>query len=55
MFLSRLNLQRGDNEMAANGIHWLALEKEHCVGIIDLPPHHRDPFGSNLLVSQADA
>ena len=41
-----------DNEMAANGIHWLALEKEHCAGIIDLPLHHRDPF-DRLLVSQA--
>ena len=47
------NWQRAfDNEMAVNGIHWLSLEKEHCLGIIDLPPFHRDPF-DRLLVSQA--
>jgi len=41
-----------DNEMATNGIRWLSLEKEHCLGIIDLPPFHRDPF-DRLLVAQA--
>jgi PIN domain nuclease of toxin-antitoxin system len=41
-----------DNEMAVNGIHWLALEKEHCLGIIDLPPIHGDPF-DRLIVAQA--
>ena len=41
-----------DNEMAANGIYWLTLEKEHCRGIIDLPPYHHDPF-DRLLISQA--
>ena len=47
------NWQRAfDNEMAANGIHWVPLEKEHCLGIIDLPPYHRDLF-DRLLVSQA--
>ena len=47
------NWQRAfDNEMAINGIYWLPLEKEHCLGIIDLPQFHRDPF-DRLLVSQA--
>jgi PIN domain nuclease of toxin-antitoxin system len=47
------NWQRAfDNEMATNGIRWLALEKEHCPGIIDLPQIHGDPF-DRLLVSQA--
>ena len=47
------NWQRAfDKEMAANGIRWLALEKEHCVGIINLPQIHADPF-DRLLVSQA--
>ena len=41
-----------DNEMAFNGIYWLPLEKEHCLGIIDLPTFHRDLF-DRLLVSQA--
>ena len=41
-----------DNEMAANGIYWLALKKEHCLGIIDLPPYHQDPF-DRLLAAQA--
>ena len=38
--------------MATNGIHWLSLEKEHCLGIIDLPHHHGDPF-DRLLAAQA--
>ena len=41
-----------DKEMADNGIYWLALEKEHCLGIIDLPQIHSDPF-DRLLVAQA--
>ena len=41
-----------DREMAVNGIRWLAIEKEHCQGVIDLPTIHGDPF-DRLLISQA--
>ncbi|MDX1415470.1 MAG: type II toxin-antitoxin system VapC family toxin [Candidatus Promineifilaceae bacterium] len=41
-----------EDEMAVNGIQWLALEKEHCEGIVDLPLIHGDPF-DRLLVAQA--
>jgi PIN domain nuclease of toxin-antitoxin system len=41
-----------DREMAINGIRWLAIEKEHCQGIVDLPLIHGDPF-DRLLIAQA--
>lgn len=41
-----------DREMAANGIKWLPIKKEHCLGVIDLPMIHRDPF-DRLLIAQA--
>jgi PIN domain nuclease of toxin-antitoxin system len=41
-----------DREMAANGIQWLSIEKEHCQGILTLPPIHGDPF-DRLLIAQA--
>lgn len=41
-----------DEEMAINGIHWLELKQAHCLGIIDLPSIHGDPF-DRLLVAQA--
>jgi PIN domain nuclease of toxin-antitoxin system len=40
-----------DREMLANGIKWLPIEKQHCRGIAELPPHHRDPF-DRLLIAQ---
>ena len=39
-------------EMAANDIHWLAIEPDHCIAVATLPFHHRDPF-DRLLVAQA--
>lgn len=41
-----------DREMAANGISWLPIGKNHCRGVCDLPFIHRDPF-DRMLVSQA--
>ena len=41
-----------DREMAFNGIRWLAIEKEHCQGNVDLPFIHSDPF-DRLLIAQA--
>lgn len=41
-----------DREMAVNGIRCLAIENEHCQGIIDLSLIHGDPF-DQLLIAQA--
>jgi len=41
-----------DREMTRNRIEWLAIEKTHLQGLIDLPWIHRDPF-DRLLVAQA--
>jgi PIN domain nuclease of toxin-antitoxin system len=41
-----------DREIAANGIQWLSIEKEHCQAILTLPQIHGDPF-DRLLVAQA--
>jgi PIN domain nuclease of toxin-antitoxin system len=41
-----------DREMQINGIQWLPIEKEHCQGLLQLPPIHRDPF-DRLLIAQA--
>jgi PIN domain nuclease of toxin-antitoxin system len=41
-----------EREIAANSIQWLSIEKEHCRGILALPPIHGDPF-DRLLVAQA--
>lgn len=41
-----------DEEMTANRILWLPLEKEHLRAVIPLPWMHRDPF-DRLLVAQA--
>ena len=41
-----------DQEMTANNIGWLAIEKVHCQTLLQLPWHHRDPF-DRLLISQA--
>lgn len=43
-----------DQEMAANGIQWLSIKKEHCQGALTLPQIHGDPF-DRLLVAQAIA
>ncbi|MEM7019260.1 MAG: type II toxin-antitoxin system VapC family toxin [Pseudomonadota bacterium] len=41
-----------DQEMAANQIQWLPIDKSHCLAMIDLPEIHRDPFDL-LLIAQA--
>ncbi|NJN53718.1 MAG: type II toxin-antitoxin system VapC family toxin [Anaerolineae bacterium] len=41
-----------EEEIAANGIQWLPIEKEHSRKVIELPLIHRDPF-DRLLVAQA--
>ena len=41
-----------DREIAANGIKWLPIKKEHCWGIVNLPMIHRDPF-DRMLIAQA--
>jgi PIN domain nuclease of toxin-antitoxin system len=39
-------------EMKANSIQWLPVEISHCVRVIELPFHHRDPF-DRMLIAQA--
>ena len=33
-----------DEEMSVNGIRWLPIEQSHCLELLTLPHHHRDPF-----------
>lgn len=44
--------QRFEQEMKANDIRWLPIERTHCQAIIALPWIHRDPF-DRLLIAQA--
>lgn len=39
-------------ELRVNRVRWLAIRPEHCLQLIDLPFHHRDPF-DRLLLAQA--
>ena len=39
-----------DREMKANSIRLMPIEIEHCLGLTDLPFHHRDPFDRMLVV-----
>jgi PIN domain nuclease of toxin-antitoxin system len=39
-------------EMKANSIQWLPVDVSHCVKVIELPFHHRDPF-DRMLIAQA--
>lgn len=41
-----------DRELDVNAIHWLPIEKAHCLELLTLPRHHRDPF-DRLLIAQA--
>jgi len=55
--LSKLSLKSGwlktiEDEMKINAIQWLSIEMTHCVKLINLPFHHRDPF-DRMLVAQA--
>ena len=38
--------------MTVNTIEWLPIEIPHCVEVVKLPFHHRDPF-DRMLVAQA--
>ena len=44
-------LRRG---LVANGYHELAITAEHTIGLLVLPPIHKDPF-DRILISQAIA
>ena len=55
--LGKLSLKSGwlktiEDEMKINAIQWLSIEMTHCVKLINLPFHHRDPF-DRMLVAQA--
>ena len=55
--LGKLSLKSGwlktiQDEMKINAIQWLSIEMPHCVELINLPFHHRDPF-DRMLVAQA--
>jgi PIN domain nuclease of toxin-antitoxin system len=57
MSLGKLSLKSGwlktiEDEMKINAIQWLSIEMTHCVKLINLPFHHRDPF-DRMLVAQA--
>ncbi len=41
-----------EDEMKANHIIWLPVERTHCRELLDLPPIHGDPF-DRLLIAQA--
>lgn len=43
-----------ERELAVNGIEWLPIEKTHCLEVLKLPHHHKDPF-DRLLIAQARA
>ena len=39
-------------KMEEHNISWLGVKPTHCLGIVDLPDIHRDPF-DRLLIAQA--
>jgi len=41
-----------DLAMTINDIVWLPIEQSHCLELLALPRHHRDPF-DRLLIAQA--
>ncbi|MBI5586357.1 MAG: type II toxin-antitoxin system VapC family toxin [Deltaproteobacteria bacterium] len=55
--LGKLTLKEGwlkvcEEQMQANAMLWLPIEKRHCEQVSRLPFHHRDPF-DRMLVAQA--
>ena len=55
--LGKISLKGGwfqtiQNELETNAILWLPIKRVHCVEVIDLPFHHRDPF-DRMLIAQA--
>jgi PIN domain nuclease of toxin-antitoxin system len=41
-----------EEQMKANTIQWVPLERSHCAQVSKLPFHHRDPF-DRMLIAQA--
>jgi PIN domain nuclease of toxin-antitoxin system len=55
--LGKISLKSGwaqtiQHEMKANSVQWLPIETAHCLEVIGLPFHHRDPF-DRMLIAQA--
>jgi PIN domain nuclease of toxin-antitoxin system len=55
--LGKLSLKKGwlkvfEEQMKANTIQWLPIERSHCDQVSKLPFHHRDPF-DRMLIAQA--
>lgn len=46
--------ETADLAMRINDIRWLPIEQPHCLELLTLPHHHRDPF-DRLLLAQARA
>lgn len=46
--------ETADLAMMINNIRWLPVEQAHCLELLTLPRHHRDPF-DRLLIAQARA
>lgn len=40
------------DDIKAQGFDWLSIMPGHAQAILDLPPHHKDPF-DRLLIAQA--
>ena len=55
--LGKLKLKKNwekifNQELIYNGIRWIQIEPVHCLKVINLPFHHRDPF-DRILIAQA--
>lgn len=55
--LGKLSLKEGwleivQREMKANFTQWMSIEMPHCIELVNLPFHHRDPF-DRMLIAQA--
>ena len=50
--MKRVWFQTIKHEMEINGVQWLPIEMAHCVKVVKLPFHHRDPF-DRMLIAQA--
>ncbi len=57
MSLGKISLREGwsqiiQEEMERSTINWLPIQRSHCVEVVRLPFHHRDPF-DRMLIAQA--
>ena len=55
--LGKLSLSEGwsqiiQKEMESSSISWLPIQQRHCIEVVDLPFHHRDPF-DRVIIAQA--